>query len=362
MLPGCVSSLDTRSVASGPIGSLLTPSAVSVDRVTRTVAGLRPYRRSGFRVEAEGLGEKLVIHNYGHGGAGITLSWGTAEMALELALTQPHRDVAVLGCGAVGLATARLLQEHRFHVQIYARELPPNTTSNIAGALWSPDYVVALERRGGRFSRRLARASRFSHSRFESLVGERYGIRRLPLYLLSGRAGTDLPWSWQLTPELYNAIHLQHEHHRFPHSGAWLAYMMLIEPDPYLRSLLEDFRQAGGRVVVRDFSDRAAVMELSERIVLNCTGLGAKALFADEELVPVKGQLAFLAPQPAIKHMYVAGEHYMFPRTDGVLLGGTHEIDDWSTTSTTAATDHIIQAHHQIALGMRPYGIQAMYV
>src|SRR5947208_4604309 len=109
------------------------PVLVSPDREIRTVVGLRPYRPSGFVVKAEKLGEKLVIHNYGHGGGGITLSWGTSQMATEFLVGEPFSAVAVIGCGAVGLATARLLQDRGLRVTIYASELPPNTTSNIAG-------------------------------------------------------------------------------------------------------------------------------------------------------------------------------------------------------------------------------------
>lgn len=42
------------------------------------VAGLRPYRTKSYRLDREELGDKLVVHNYGHGGGGITLSWGCA--------------------------------------------------------------------------------------------------------------------------------------------------------------------------------------------------------------------------------------------------------------------------------------------
>jgi glycine/D-amino acid oxidase-like deaminating enzyme len=101
----------------------LPPVHVSADREIRTVVGLRPYRPSGFVVRAEKLDDTLVIHNYGHGGGGITLSWGTAKLAVDLGLAGHVGPVAVLGCGAVGLATARLLQEAGATVTIYAKDL-----------------------------------------------------------------------------------------------------------------------------------------------------------------------------------------------------------------------------------------------
>ena len=103
----------------------VTPSAgrqfarvdVSPDRVIRTVVGLRPYRPSGFVVRRESIEEKTIIHNYGHGGGGVTLSWGTGHLAVEQALPTGAMRMAVLGSGAVGLATARLLPGtwHRSH-------------------------------------------------------------------------------------------------------------------------------------------------------------------------------------------------------------------------------------------------------
>jgi len=103
----------------------LPPVQVAADRAIRTVVGLRPFRESGFCVRSERLGEKLVVHNYGHGGSGVTMSWGTADLAAQLAFAAPARNSAVLGAGAVGLATARLLQLRGASVTIYAAALPP---------------------------------------------------------------------------------------------------------------------------------------------------------------------------------------------------------------------------------------------
>src|SRR5579863_8630772 len=132
----------TRRIAVTPTPSpRLVPVQVAPDRVIRTVVGLRPFRPSGFVVRGEKLDAKTVIHNYGHGGAGITLSWGTAQLAVEEAAKTEARDCAVLGCGVVGLSTARLLQLRGYHPVIYTKDMPPATTSNIAGGLWDPVTV-----------------------------------------------------------------------------------------------------------------------------------------------------------------------------------------------------------------------------
>src|SRR5437016_6238121 len=127
-------------------GRRLAPVQVSPDRVIRTVVGLRPFRPSGFVVRAQSIDGKTIVHNYGHGGGGITLSWGTAHLATELALPTGARRMAVLGAGAVGLATARLLQERGVEVTIYTKDLPPYTTSNIAGGQWFPVTVYDRDR------------------------------------------------------------------------------------------------------------------------------------------------------------------------------------------------------------------------
>ena len=57
---------------------------VSTDRVIGELVGLRPYRPSGFVVRPEMMNGKLVVHNYGHGGCGVTASWGCAEDVVGL--------------------------------------------------------------------------------------------------------------------------------------------------------------------------------------------------------------------------------------------------------------------------------------
>ena len=136
-------------------------------------------------VRGEKRGEKAIIHNYGHGGAGITLSWGTAQLAVEEGAKSEARDCAVLGCGVVGLSTARLLQLRGYNPVIYAKEMPPLTTSNVAGGYWDPVTLYDHDRITPEFRRQFGEAARFAIRRYQSLAGDLYGVRWMPVYSLS---------------------------------------------------------------------------------------------------------------------------------------------------------------------------------
>jgi glycine/D-amino acid oxidase-like deaminating enzyme len=128
---------------------------------------------------------------------------------------------------------------------------------------------------------------------------------------------------------------------------------MLIQPNIYMPALLWDFRAMGGRIVLRQFQNVPDLLTIPERVILNCTGLGARELFGDAELVPVKGQLHILMPQPEVDYMLLAGGLYMFPRTDGILLGGTFQRGEETLTPDPEATRRILDGHARLfsALG-----------
>lgn len=326
---------------------------VSEDRIVRTVVGLRPFRASGFVVRVEKLGDKTVVHNYGHGGGGITLSWGTSALAVDEAGKTGERRFAVLGCGAVGLATARLLQQRGAEVTIYAKDLPPNTTSNIAGGQWAPTSVMDRARRTAESDALLARAARLSHRSYQQLPAAEFGIRWLENYILSDEPLEEW-WEQDLVRDLYPELReLGPRDHPFPARYARRFTTMLIEPPIYLNAMLRDVRLAGGRIVVRELESREQIRDLPEPVVVNCTGLGAKALFGDEELEPVKGQLTFLLPQPEVDYIVITEGLYMFPRRDGILLGGTFQHGVWSLDVDEDARRRIMSGHRALFEGMR---------
>lgn len=335
-LPGCAATtLGAR--ASRP--DCLAPVKAAPDRVIRTVAGLRPYRAGGFVVRADALGAKRLVHNYGHGGAGITLSWGTSKLAVEMGVAGHAGPVAVIGAGAVGLATARLVQEAGFPVTIYASVLPPGTTSDIAGGQFHPfglydGTVVTPEWR-----RQYNAALDYSWRRFQIMVGEDYGVRWLTTY---AEGTQEAP----LLPTFPPAAHaLRPGEHPFPVERLWQYDTLYVETGRYLRQMMRDVEGAGGAIRVRAFASPAGIAALPETLVFNCTGLGSHHLFGDRELRPVRGQLAILLPQPEVRYAFTGHAGYMFPRADGIVLGGTYEPDQWVAEPAPEQIARIVASH-----------------
>jgi D-amino-acid oxidase len=350
-----------RNTLAPPAPLRLARVHVAPERVIRTVVGLRPFRPSGFLVRGGKLDQKVVIHNYGHGGAGITLSWGTALLAIAEAAQIETRQAAVIGCGVVGLSTARLLQQRGYAVAIYAKALPPDTTSNVAGGLWSPVTVFDHQRVTPEFRRQFGEAGRLAFRCYQSLVGEAYGVSWLPVYTLSRDTPHQPPPpespNSEIEPLYPEARQLARSEHPFEAPYVYRRYSMLIEPAIYLNALLRDFLTAGGNLVVREFRDARELASLRESLLFNCTGLGSRELFHDDELIPIRGQLSFLLPQPEVGYATLGpGDIYMFPRHDGILLGGTHDTGVWDTQIDPAATERILRENAAVFNAMRSPG------
>src|ERR1041385_3168158 len=142
-LSGCASKIRTAAAPpappSYPLLPAIKPIRAQVDRIFRVTVCLRPFRAAGPRLDVERVGDKIVVHNYGHGGSGWSLSWGSSRIAVEKAMATGQRDVAVIGCGALGLTSAILLQQSGAKVTIYAKERPPEVRSARATGSWTPD-------------------------------------------------------------------------------------------------------------------------------------------------------------------------------------------------------------------------------
>jgi D-amino-acid oxidase len=343
----------------------LPPVNVSFDRIIRTTIGLRPHRPSGFVLRADKLDSKLLIHNFGHGGSGMSLSWGTASMATDLAMPHSERKAAVLGSGVVGLTSARELQRHGFDVTIYAATVPPDTTSNMSLAGWTPTSgLVDNTLRTAAWDEQCRHAARIAYRRLQLLIGPKYGVTWVKQY---SPTDNDQPPRQNPNPLLPDELAgprvlLGPGEHPFRTRFCNEREEMRIEPSIYLDALMNDFLNWGGKVVIRKFDSPADVARLDENVIVNCTGLGSKELFKDPELVPLKGQLVVLVPQSEITYGTNgagrplppdSGFVHMMPRSDGIVLGGTSLRDNWSLDVEQNERKRVVDLHIELFNSMR---------
>lgn len=371
-LSGCASNPRANGaaawrVAPGHPQVRLVPVRASWDRVIRTTVGLRPHRDAGFVLRPDKLDDKLLVHNYGHGGAGMSLSWGTGLMAAELATERQERRAAVIGCGAVGLTSARQLQRRGFEVTIYAAAVPPNVTSNMSLAGFTPTSgLVEPDRRTREWDAQYRRAADIAYRQLQLMIGPLYGVSWIDNFTLTDEIQPAAP-SNPDRPNLMEGLQPREEvlgpgEHPFPTKYARWGPTIRIEPSIYLDALVRDFLLWGGHLVIRKFDSPRDLAALREPIVINCTGLGARDLFGDRELLPLKGQLTVLVPQTEVTYHTAGGTRppppgslglHMMPRSDGIILGGTSQRDVWAVEPDDAERQRVVDGHIELFSSMK---------
>ena len=320
-----------------PYGGLpeLMPIRAQVDRIFRVTVCLRPFRAAGPRLDVERVGEKTVVHNYGHGGSGWSLSWGSSSIAVEKAMATGERDVAVIGCGALGLTSAILLQRAGAKVTIYAKERPPDVRSARATGTWSPDSRVALTNSvSPDFPALWEKMCRYSFHTYESYLGMAGNpVEWTDRYMLSDMSPTEMEPNRDRHETLDFA---QYEHritdltprdqalppgsHPFPTRYAWRTSSLTFNIAGYTRQLVTDFLVEGGTIKRAEFHSPSELNQVAQRVVINATGYGARALWKDESIVPVRGQLAWLIPQPEVNYGLFYKNVGVLARRDSIVV------------------------------------------
>ncbi|MDZ4374399.1 MAG: FAD-dependent oxidoreductase [Phenylobacterium sp.] len=325
----------------------LAPMRAQADRITGLTVCLRPFRAAGPRLEGETVGDKLVIHNYGHGGSGWSLSWGYGLEAVRMALSGGARDIAVIGSGALGLTAATVAQRAGARVTIYAKERIQETRSARATGVWSPDSRIALAGSvDAGFAARwetLARQSFRMHQQFLGLADapvewtERYILSDSPPSAPSPDAMGFAHYGGRIRDLTPAVTPLAPSEHPFPTAYARRASLPMFNITAYARTLVDEFLQAGGRFETVEFRSPAELATLSQTVIINCTGYGARALWKDESIVPVRGQIAWLIPQPEVDYGVYYGGVGTVSRRDGLVVqnNGPDESYGYNDASET---------------------------
>ena len=242
---------------------------------------------------------KTVIHDYGFGGAGMSLAWGCGAMAADMALEQGDRRAAVLGCGSPGLTAARQLQRRGFDRHHLRAGRAADTTSNMSSAGFTPTAgLVSADQRHAGMGRAVQAGggdlipAAAAAAPATPVTGSTGSTTTTPRTISNPPRGRKP--DGDLVPE-----HLRiGRGPRSPRPGRtsvsdqatpFARTALAIEPSIYLDALVRDFVLFGGKIVIRKFDTPRDLMSLTEPVIVNCTGLGSKTLFNDDELVPIRG-------------------------------------------------------------------------
>jgi D-amino-acid oxidase len=236
--------------------------------------------------------------------------------------------VVVVGAGVIGLSCAVRLAEAGHQVDVVARDLPLETTSAVAAALWYPYRAYPFERVTAWAQRSYDEFLRIAESAPKAGVSR---VRGTEVF----RQPTADPWWRDAVPRLERLRSLPDGYR-----DGWELTAPVIEMGVYLPWLAQRLEQLGGTVT------RMALSALPDggTLVVNACGLAGRSLADDPALMPVRGQVVYVE-QFGLDRWWLdpEGPTYVVPRAHDVVVGGTDEEGSWNRTPDPATAERILE-------------------
>ena len=255
--------------------------------------------------------------------------------------------VLIVGCGVSGLSCGIRLLERNFSVTIVAYDLPPNTTSNAAGAIWFPYKAYPEDRVLG--------WGRFSFNEYLKLKEIRgTGVSFIELILPFESKTIDPEWKYIV----HNFHSISSKELPQGYSDGYSVEVPIIETPIYMHYLMNRFTDLGGEIQKTD----KEISDLSElypenKLIVNCSGLGARKVCGDKFLYPIRGQV-IRTSNPGIKHSIIIEDgplalSYIMPHSKDCILGGTAEENEWSLEINPNTAKEIISKCKELEPSLR---------
>ena len=268
--------------------------------------------------------------------------------------------IAIIGAGISGMSTAFLMMQKSHRITIFAKAFSPNVTSDRAAAFWFP-YHIRNDKRGIQWCRisyqyykELAEQEKTGISMCKMIKVVRNGVEEEdPVWVDFMPAGS---YRFMQSSELSPGIARGYE-----------VNVPLVETQIFLPYLQIQLQQNGVVFVKKEFKDFNEVATDYD-IVINCSALGAADLCNDRSVIPVRGQVALLAPKNNFP-IYLDNEKqlYIVPRKDAIIIGGTYEEGIESETTEPSTIERLLNNAYEVFpelrqkraigswAGLRPY-------
>jgi hypothetical protein len=350
----------------------LAPIRAHPDRIYDIKSCIRPFRTKGPNLSVEQIGDATVIHNYGHHGSGWCLSWGSADMQVQKAMTFSPKKIAVIGSGIIGLTAAVVAQRAGAQVTIYTRELFSRTRSVRANGVWGPGTVALASEAPADLGDIWERMVRISWKNFRPYMGmagnpiawsEHYTLSDTPFDAPPEPAlplpnGQPAPVFYDMGDRLGDMTAkpevLTQDINPFPVKYATHSTKMFFNFSEYGHLLTSEFFAHGGKIVIRDFHAPSELAHLPEKMIINCPGYAAHDWWKDKAMVPVRGQTEWLPPQPEVNYGLTYRNVETRSKSDGVMViqvGPGQFVKSWNNSNEVpdrAEADRAVQVIQEL--------------
>ena len=238
----------------------------------------------------------------------------------------------ILGAGVSGLSCAIELLKSNIDVKILSKVRSPNTVSDVAAAVWYPFLVEPV-----------VKTDKWSVETYFQLIKL---MEDFPDTGISMRIGREYlrekrtPPGWSKDIEHFRILEVEEIPDEYIYG--WEFEVPVIEMQKYMPWLENRVFSLGGSIEEMSF-DR--IDDVEENIIINCTGLGAREICNDLELVPVRGQVLYLDQDPIVGHFDQQKETlaYTIPRSDVTVLGGTAQMGDYTESPREEDSEEILR-------------------